>query len=353
MQRRLLGRRQAPAQQPQQESAAALPTLPLFSELAEQDIRAALDEASSFHLLSPSGASFPPVQQPPVLRGSVLVAALAYYLELQQSLPRVDANNNQRQLAFLRHLGCIVAQTEPQLLQHLLSLEVSFVTDSERHGSAQTLHMFKLFHAYLLALPDFPPELGRLVLSYVAQCHTGQDLLQLHARTAAGGPRARLTMDGSLPFCLVVSFQTRQHSAALVSQAFEGGHWRNGQGRGQVKLMFIRAGRLNFDIGWVGCQTGSRLVNDGKRHTAAVEYDAARGRFGLFVDGEWDAPSHRGLDHSAALDHPDTFIQVGQAAGHNTHGGPHGDMADAFDLRSGTIYAAHFHQRLLHKWPAV
>jgi len=54
------------------------------------------------------------------------------------------------------------------------------------------------------------------------------------------------------------------------------------------KTLFIRQGRLCFDIGWVGVIQSRRKVNDGRWHDVAMTYSASAGRVRLFVDGRPD-----------------------------------------------------------------
>ena len=63
---------------------------------------------------------------------------------------------------------------------------------------------------------------------------------------------------------LLVRFRTRG-SGTIVASAPLKGKWRpNG------KTLFVRGGRLVYDIGWVGALTSRSTVNDGQCHTAAL-----------------------------------------------------------------------------------
>lgn len=55
------------------------------------------------------------------------------------------------------------------------------------------------------------------------------------------------------------------------------------------KTLFIRGGRLAFDIGWVGAVTSTRSVADGRWHDVAVTFDQQSGKVTLFIDGKQDA----------------------------------------------------------------
>jgi putative heme-binding domain-containing protein len=55
------------------------------------------------------------------------------------------------------------------------------------------------------------------------------------------------------------------------------------------QTLFIRGGRLGFDIGWVGAVTGRAKVNDGKWHNVTATWQKATRRMRLYVDGRLDA----------------------------------------------------------------
>lgn len=52
------------------------------------------------------------------------------------------------------------------------------------------------------------------------------------------------------------------------------------------KTLFVRGGRLSFDIGWVGVVNASAEVGDGQWHDVAATYSHQRGKVTLFVDGK-------------------------------------------------------------------
>lgn len=55
------------------------------------------------------------------------------------------------------------------------------------------------------------------------------------------------------------------------------------------KTLFVRGGKLSFDIGWVGALTSKTRVADGKWHEVAASYNAKAGTLRLFVDGKEEA----------------------------------------------------------------
>jgi hypothetical protein len=55
------------------------------------------------------------------------------------------------------------------------------------------------------------------------------------------------------------------------------------------KALFIRKGRLVFDIGWVGAVTSRRRVDDNRWHDVAMTYQSDGGTVRLFIDGKLEA----------------------------------------------------------------
>ncbi len=52
------------------------------------------------------------------------------------------------------------------------------------------------------------------------------------------------------------------------------------------KTLFVRGGRLCFDIGWVGAVNSRRKIDDGKWHEFAMTWRADEGMVAFFVDGK-------------------------------------------------------------------
>ncbi len=72
-----------------------------------------------------------------------------------------------------------------------------------------------------------------------------------------------------------------QADGTLIALAPSEGPWAPG---GQT--LFIRGGRLAYDVGWVGQVTGNGKIADGKLHRIALTFSDASGRVTLWVDGE-------------------------------------------------------------------
>ncbi len=54
------------------------------------------------------------------------------------------------------------------------------------------------------------------------------------------------------------------------------------------QTLFVRDGRLGFDIGWIGVVTGKSKINDGKWHNVTATWQKSNRRVRLYVDGKLD-----------------------------------------------------------------
>jgi mono/diheme cytochrome c family protein len=75
-----------------------------------------------------------------------------------------------------------------------------------------------------------------------------------------------------------------------------------------AKALFIRGGRLVYDIGWLGAMTGGPAVNDGKPHTAVLRVSGGNAR--LWLDGKQIAEKA----NFTKPDQEDHVFKVGRAA---------------------------------------
>lgn len=91
----------------------------------------------------------------------------------------------------------------------------------------------------------------------------------------AENPAERVRFDGN--FSLLVRFRTTD-AGTLVAMAPATGPWVS-----DAKALFIRDGRLVYDIGWLGEYEAGPVVNDGRWHTAALV--AREGTVTLHLDG--------------------------------------------------------------------
>ena len=100
-----------------------------------------------------------------------------------------------------------------------------------------------------------------------------------------------------------------------------------------ARALFIRDGRLTFDIGWVGEVAGGPNVTDGKPHSVAVRI-AKNGTAEVFLDGKRIIYDPKIKGPSA----PDHVFKIGQAS--PDFGG---------DLEQGAVHNLRFWNRLLNE----
>jgi putative heme-binding domain-containing protein len=83
-------------------------------------------------------------------------------------------------------------------------------------------------------------------------------------------------------YTIVATFKTRR-GGSLFCETTPGERWVPGG-----KSLFVRNGRLVFDIGWVGAVESERRVDDGNWHEVVLTYERSNGRARLFIDGRRD-----------------------------------------------------------------
>lgn len=76
------------------------------------------------------------------------------------------------------------------------------------------------------------------------------------------------------------------------------------------QTLFIRGGRLCFDIGWVGVVSGKTKVNDGQWHNVAMTWQKSTSRVRLYVDGRLDGEGAL----SAKKELPGGMVRIGFTA---------------------------------------
>jgi putative heme-binding domain-containing protein len=67
------------------------------------------------------------------------------------------------------------------------------------------------------------------------------------------------------------------------------------------KSLFVRGGKLTFDVGWVGAVRSERSLNDNRWHDVAMTYRHETGQVRLFIDGRPDGEKRLGLRLETAL----------------------------------------------------
>jgi putative heme-binding domain-containing protein len=114
------------------------------------------------------------------------------------------------------------------------------------------------------------------------------------AATAAADASSTDFVLGQSDFSIVARIRTRR-GGTVMAFAPPGSKWApDGQS------LFIRDGRLTFDIGWVGAVASRSRVDDGQWHAVAMTWEQASRRVRLYVDGKLDGEGslapQRGLD---------------------------------------------------------
>ncbi len=127
-----------------------------------------------------------------------------------------------------------------------------------------------------------------------------EEIAGLSASGARDFPETKLDLGAD--FTAAVKFES-SGSGTLFSKCAPVGKWAAG-----AKALFIRDGRLVYDIGWLGALNGGPKVDDGKPHTAVLTVRDGAAR--LWLDGKVVA-------EMAGLTKPDVaghVFKVGRAA---------------------------------------
>ncbi|GMH96860.1 hypothetical protein TrVE_jg14171 [Triparma verrucosa] len=152
----------------------------------------------------------------------------------------------------------------------------------------------------------------------------------------ANGFQSKVSWDlsGQTPFTLECEIETSADAATIIAKPFHNGLWRNGGGQGQGKMLFLRGGRVNFDIGWVGCMNGRTNVSDNLRHKVALKFNKRRNKYEIYVDNKLDGDGLQSVP-----DHPETSVILGLSIDHQVNPQPNnGDMAPSFPNRLTNIH---------------
>ncbi|MAF66962.1 MAG: hypothetical protein CMJ84_15065 [Planctomycetes bacterium] len=133
--------------------------------------------------------------------------------------------------------------------------------------------------------------------------------------SSEAGEQSR-AIDLGAPFTLAVRFRSLA-GGTLVAKCPPEGEWVP-----DAKALFLRDGRLVYDIGWIAALTSERAWNDGKWHTAVLTSGGGSAR--LLVDGALEGRR----DGFRADDDPSFVFKVG-AASTNFGGILAGEVSDA------------------------
>lgn len=83
-------------------------------------------------------------------------------------------------------------------------------------------------------------------------------------------------------YSVFVRFRTKK-GGTLIAKTRPKGNWVP-----DGKALFVRGGRVVFDIGWVGAVTSKKRVNDGKWHDLVMTWTKNSGEVRLYIDGKLD-----------------------------------------------------------------
>jgi len=121
--------------------------------------------------------------------------------------------------------------------------------------------------------------------------------------------------DGSQDLQILAKIKTTSPNGTLFAHAFPakwGAKWESGGSQGQAKMLFLRNGKLCFDIGWVGVVTGTTNLADGKPHKIGLRYTKAENKFSLVVDGNVEASGLHAVDDRVGAE-----FMIGLSVGHS------------------------------------
>ena len=107
-------------------------------------------------------------------------------------------------------------------------------------------------------------------------------------------------------FSIAARIRTTE-DGVIFSKCNADGPWTPG-----AQALFIRDGRLTYDIGWVGAVTSKKKVADGKWHFVMMTIDGASHRVRFFVDGR---PSGGGILRPKRKMESRPVAKIGFAAG--------------------------------------
>lgn len=129
-------------------------------------------------------------------------------------------------------------------------------------------------------------------------------------------------------FTLMVRFKTTDGKGTLASRASSDGKWSPGG-----KTLFLKGGRLHYDVGWEGVIEGGPKVADGKEHLALLVGND-KGGVSLYLDGKQIASS-KDLTSNDKKKH---VFQIGKTSR---------DFGGDFDFSKGSIEQVLFWKRSL------
>lgn len=247
--------------------------------------------------------------------------------------------------------GLLPAQTAPPTSIPLEQTKRSLLTQPET-----PLTNFRLFLKYSAAekfavkFGGFPVDIpaGENTTAELTFEHLPNTPALIHLRTGgdptarrieipnsvrtSGGGAAVIKKGDNFPmdeaFTLMVRFKSTKGGGTLASRAPSDGKWAPGG-----KTLFLKGGKLHYDVGWEGEIGGGPNVADGKEHLALLVGNE-KGAVALYLDGEKIASS-KSLTSKDKKKH---VFQIGKTSR---------DFGGDFDFSKGSISQFLFWKRSL------
>lgn len=122
------------------------------------------------------------------------------------------------------------------------------------------------------------PELGDPLLRVWTDGKLVRGPEKMRGLAEQGGEYPEAGLDLGADFTALATFTTKANGT-LFSMCDAKGKWSH-----DAKALFLRDGKLVYDIGWLGEMSGGRKVNDGQLHTVVLTSQKAR--LQMWVDGK-------------------------------------------------------------------
>ena len=127
----------------------------------------------------------------------------------------------------------------------------------------------------------------------------------------------------------ITAWVRTMRDGAILSKSAREGPWSP-----DAKALFVRDGKLAFDIGWVGCVESTNRIDDGVWHRIAMTFNSENRLVRLFVDARPEGQESL----APGSDGPEHTVQIGYTAP-GTHCESNYFLGQLHDVR--------FYQRLL------
>lgn len=115
----------------------------------------------------------------------------------------------------------------------------------------------------------------------------------------------------------IESWNTQEADFAVLARASISGDGtifaiapRTGDWAPGGQALFVRGGRLVYDIGWEGAVQSRQLINDGKQHTLGLMFNSKQGLATLWIDGKQAAKKQL----ASAVKLKDPVLRIGKTA---------------------------------------